>query len=163
MGRFTLKTLGRARQCEDCSACCYVSAVRELDKRGYTSCAYQVGRGCSIHDERPDVCRKFQCGWTMGFGKARDRPDRVGVYLTFMDTPEFGRIARLYMVGDTSFDDDKVISFVGRAKIIAKHIVIGVSEVGAIIMGGPSELVTGYRRSLRQKEAEGHDTGFIDL
>ncbi len=164
MGRFTLRTLGRGtRRCDGCSACCYVSKVKALYKPAYTQCHHQVERGCNIHSERPDTCRRFQCGWTKGFGKNKDRPDRLGVFLTFMDSPEFGKIARLHMVGTVDFDDDRVISFMGRANIVEKHIVIGVAEPGAFILGGPSELVAGYRRSLRQREFEGHDTGFLDL
>lgn len=164
MGRFTLKTLGRGtRRCDGCTACCTVSAVKELKKPGYEDCPHQTERGCGIHSDRPVVCREFQCGWTMGYGKGRDRPDLLGVYLTFMSTSGFGRIARLDMVGDVHFDDDKVIAFVSRANIIDKHIVIGVAEVGAVILGGPSELVDAYRKSLRQRESAGHDTGFVEL
>lgn len=99
----------------------------------------------------------------MGYGKDKDRPDRLGMFLTFMATPEFGRIARLHMVGTVNFDDNRVIGFMGRANIVGKHIVVGVSEPGVLILGGPSELVAKYRENLRQKEDEGHDTGFIGL
>ncbi len=164
MGRFTLKTLGRGtRRCDGCSACCYVSRLASFEKPAYTQCPHQVGRGCDIYSDRPDNCQTFQCGWTKGFGKDRDRPDRLGVFLTFMTTPDFGRIARLHMVGDVEFDDENVISFVGRAQLIEKHIVVGVTQVGLVILGGPTELVAKYRQSLRRSEAEGQDTGFLDL
>lgn len=165
MGRFTLKILGRGtRRCDGCSACCFVSAIKELDdKPGYAPCPHQAQAGCGIHKSRPGVCRKFQCGWTMGIGKDRDRPDRLGVYLTFMQTPKFGEIARLYTTGDVDFDDEKVIDFIGRANIVTHQIVIGVAQAGAVILGGPSEMVTRYRESLRRSEAAGRDTGFLDL
>ena len=164
MGRFTLRTLGRGtRRCDGCSACCYVSKVASLDKPAYTQCLNQGDRGCDIYTERPPNCQTFQCGWIEGLGKDRDRPDRLGIFLTFMDTPEFGRIARLHMVGDVAFDDEKVINFVARAQIIEKHIVIGVTPDGAVVLEGPSKLVAKFRLSLHRSELEGRDTGFLDL
>ena len=69
------------RRCRQCDACCDVLAVGELAKPENARCDYQGQQkpGCAIYDERPESCRAWSCGWLQGLGKAKDRPDRLGV------------------------------------------------------------------------------------
>lgn len=68
------------RTCGDCSVCCFIGGVPELEKSAYTSCSYECN-GCSIFGkpERPAVCNSFQCSWLKGYGLPDDRPDINGV------------------------------------------------------------------------------------
>jgi hypothetical protein len=53
------------RACGDCSLCCFVLDVPEAGKPdGDNWCPHaRPGRGCSIHADRPHVCRAFACEW----------------------------------------------------------------------------------------------------
>jgi hypothetical protein len=69
------------RDCGDCTFCCKMMGVSEMDKppgKWCSECA--IGVGCKIYDERPDGCRMFACSWAMSeeFPEAL-RPDRCKV------------------------------------------------------------------------------------
>lgn len=59
------------RQCGDCSLCCKVLGIPELEKPKDSWCAnFTAGIGCRIYERRPLSCRNFSCRWlddpTMG-------------------------------------------------------------------------------------------------
>jgi hypothetical protein len=59
------------RQCGDCSLCCKVLGIPELDKPKDSWCPnFAAGAGCRIYQDRPPSCRDFICRWltdsTMG-------------------------------------------------------------------------------------------------
>ena len=59
------------RQCGDCSLCCKVLGIPELEKPKDSWCPnFAPGIGCSIYKNRPPSCRDFNCRWltdtTMG-------------------------------------------------------------------------------------------------
>ena len=59
------------RQCGDCSLCCKVMKIPELQKPKDEWCPNFVrGRGCGIYADRPHSCQVFHCAWltdlTMG-------------------------------------------------------------------------------------------------
>jgi hypothetical protein len=57
------------KSCGDCSLCCKLMNVPELDKPPNVWCRHVVkGKGCGIHATRPDVCRGFFCRWTEDAG-----------------------------------------------------------------------------------------------
>src|SRR5262245_34979797 len=53
------------RQCGDCSLCCKLLNIDELNKPANTWCQHcRPGKGgCSIYADRPPDCRTFACGW----------------------------------------------------------------------------------------------------
>lgn len=74
-----------ARSCGACTLCCTLLRVDELRKLGGTPCV-QLRRapeapGCSIHAERPRICRAYACLWLSGGLEDEDRPDRLGAVL----------------------------------------------------------------------------------
>lgn len=79
------------RSCGDCQACCVVFRVDELDKAAREPCKnlIQIGAnragGCGIHDSRPPVCRHYECVWLQGFFKSVDRPDLLGLIVSFAE------------------------------------------------------------------------------
>ena len=82
------------RVCGDCSLCCTVLRVDELRKLGGVPCLHQnpSGPGCSIHAERPGVCRGYHCLWLEGGLDERDRPDRIGAVLDVVHDGAVGRL-----------------------------------------------------------------------
>jgi hypothetical protein len=53
------------RACGECSLCCKLLAIADLDKPGGEWCRHckPTHDGCMIYDRRPEVCRKFACQW----------------------------------------------------------------------------------------------------
>ena len=52
------------RDCGTCTLCCKVYDVPALDKPAGTWCRHCMpGRGCGIHETRPQHCRSFHCLW----------------------------------------------------------------------------------------------------
>ncbi len=52
------------RQCGDCSLCCKVLGIPELDKPKDSWCPnFAPGIGCRIYGDRPPSCRNFNCRW----------------------------------------------------------------------------------------------------
>lgn len=53
--------------CQDCDGCCRVFEIKPLDKAFGEPCKHLgrtlLGQGCTIYEERPDVCRRYVCLW----------------------------------------------------------------------------------------------------
>jgi len=64
------------RECGDCGQCCHGRLVFEdVSKTGEkiivtdgVTCFKLVDENCSIHEDRPDVCRNWQCTWSTDEG-----------------------------------------------------------------------------------------------
>ena len=70
------------RSCGECSLCCTLLRVDELEKLGGTPCAHQLAAGgCGIYPERPGICREYHCLWLRGGLEEADRPDRLGAVI----------------------------------------------------------------------------------
>ena len=50
--------------CGNCTACCRVYNIPKFNKPAGKWCEHcAIGQGCKIYDDRPDVCRDFECLW----------------------------------------------------------------------------------------------------
>ena len=68
------------RKCGDCAICCYHCNVPEMDSPAGQMCSKNTGKGCSIYEDRPAICRPFQCLWLQQEQIPDSlRPDRCGV------------------------------------------------------------------------------------
>lgn len=70
------------RQCGECTACCSVMAVAEIDNKPFfEKCKHVCPTGCSIYKLRPESCANWECGWRSGWITGGDslRPDNLGV------------------------------------------------------------------------------------
>lgn len=74
--------------CGNCTLCCKVLAVPELEKPADVPCKH-IGKGCSIYEDRPQSCRDVECLWLLTRNRvmnvtmpASTRPDRCGVVVT---------------------------------------------------------------------------------
>lgn len=66
--------------CGECSLCCRLMGVKELQKKPITWCPHVTkGCGCGIYATRPETCRSFECVW-LSTPSAPDalRPDKIG-------------------------------------------------------------------------------------
>ena len=72
------------RSCGTCTLCCKVYDVPVLDKPAGRWCQHcRPGRGCGIHDSRPQHCRSFNCLWMTAPWLGPDwKPDRSKMVLS---------------------------------------------------------------------------------
>ena len=67
------------RACGPCQLCCKVMAVEAVAKPLSQWCP-RIGpkqRGCSVYDQRPEECRRYNCLWLQGLGPDEHRPDLI--------------------------------------------------------------------------------------
>lgn len=66
------------RRCGDCTLCCKLLPVKELEKGANTRCQHQSRKGCAIYHQLgfPPSCGLWNCAW-LG-GEDLPRPDRCG-------------------------------------------------------------------------------------
>lgn len=78
------------RNCDGCTVCCTVLAVKPLNKPKETACPHAfAGHGCARYDLRPEPCRNFGCLWFTGGIPEPARPDKIGAMFVVgrRDTP----------------------------------------------------------------------------
>ena len=73
------------RHCGECTICCAVMPVTELQKPEYTACSYCTTTGCTVYESRPLTCRGWSCEWWTGrLGLTEEqRPDKLGLLFSF--------------------------------------------------------------------------------
>ena len=82
-------SVGRA--CGTCTLCCKVYDVPTLDKPAGQWCRHcKPGRGCAIHDSRPQHCRSFHCLWMTAPWLGSDwKPERSKLVLSIDPATHF--------------------------------------------------------------------------
>jgi len=66
------------RTCGDCTLCCTLTYVSELNKPERVTCEH-CDKGCRIYDGRPVACASYQCAWLAGEMSDAMRPDKSHV------------------------------------------------------------------------------------
>lgn len=71
------------RACGSCTLCCELPLIEPLNKPNNVLCRHAVrGGGCTIYEQRPHVCRVFNCHWKqLSYLGPEWRPDRCHFYL----------------------------------------------------------------------------------
>lgn len=77
------------RQCGQCTLCCKLVPVAEMDKVAGQRCRHQrLSKGCAIYAKRPLVCRMWNCRWLTDDDTADlSRPDHSHVVID--STPDY--------------------------------------------------------------------------
>lgn len=86
------------RPCGDCTGCCQgVLAVNVHGNlaRGRKPCSFLVENKCMIYNERPNVCRKYQCAWSQGLLDDDMRPDKCGIMVSVGDAEDGSQYLRV--------------------------------------------------------------------
>ena len=79
------------RACGSCTLCCKVYDVPSLEKPAGSWCRHCLpGRGCGIHETRPQHCRSFHCLWmTQEWLGPEWKPERSKMVLSVEPTTNF--------------------------------------------------------------------------
>ena len=97
-----LKETGR--QCGSCSLCCFVFAIKELDKPEKQWCRHcKPGKGCSIHGNHPDVCQTFVCEWLIRPIPDHWYPLKSRMVITFPERSEVNPVSVLLITVDPRY------------------------------------------------------------
>jgi hypothetical protein len=78
-----------SRTCGDCTYCCKIMGIKEIDKVPGKWCPHcNPRKGCTIYGSHPTECREFACMW-LADGKREvlkdsERPDKIKA-LMWMD------------------------------------------------------------------------------
>jgi len=72
------------RQCGSCNMCCDVLEVTAVGKPVNQLCRHwETGKGCTIYDARPQMCRSFNCAWVQGHLGDEWYPERARFVVHF--------------------------------------------------------------------------------
>ncbi len=74
-----------ANTCGDCTLCCKLLGVVELQKPVGDWCGHcrnTPPRGCDIYSTRPQTCRNFMCGWLVWNFPEKYKPNRSHVIIS---------------------------------------------------------------------------------
>jgi hypothetical protein len=106
------------RSCGSCTACCKIFDLPELNSPVGKLCRHcKPGKGCTIWNDRPAVCRKFYCGY-MFMPQMGDiwRPDKCGFVINI---PPGKPNLMIIATGDIPFPWRKEPYFTGLKAISA--------------------------------------------
>jgi hypothetical protein len=111
-----------------------VFAIPELKKpRGQWCRHVAQGKGCSIYETRPEVCRQFTCAWLDGFGTDAERPDRSRIVFVQCEAP-FGKVLAMYETIEGAMDSRPLVKRETEAAL--KHGIF----VLQVLLGRPPRL-----------------------
>ena len=66
-------------ECGNCTVCCTLSVVLELNKKAGEHCFNCIDHGCKIYGKHPQVCKDFECAHLQAGTNIELRPDKCGV------------------------------------------------------------------------------------
>ena len=83
-GTSTPQVQNHVRQCGSCTSCCTLLEVTEVGTAVNEWCKHcEAGKGCTIYDQRPQMCRSFSCAWLQGDVDDDWYPEKAGIVVHF--------------------------------------------------------------------------------
>jgi hypothetical protein len=77
----------------------------EVEKPRNQWCKFcEIGKGCGIYPDRPQVCKLFNCQWLLGDFPDEMRPDKIGFYVLIE-----GSVAKVIVDMDREWQGDEII------------------------------------------------------
>jgi hypothetical protein len=148
------------RKCGECSLCCYVLSVPEIDKPAHSWCKHcRPGQGCTIYATRPQRCRGFVCNWLIDKSipeywfpkrariviRLRREDDQLNLRLEvdhrfpnrWREEPYYSDIRRLALVGlkgEKGFRFSTRIHVGEREYLVLPHREIDLSEESGVVV-----------------------------
>lgn len=89
------------RSCGECTACCLLLDIDELQKPAEVLCPSCTGSGCGVYETRVSACRNYYCAWRRVEAMPDwARPDRLRVMFELTrPSPAQNILAKLYIRG----------------------------------------------------------------
>lgn len=86
--KHVVRSLAPTNHCGECTLCCFISFVSEdgFRKPSHSDCPHCSEKfGCKAYQQRPNVCRSFECIWLKSQSRndvmpPELRPDRCGAF-----------------------------------------------------------------------------------
>jgi len=66
-------------ECGNCTVCCTVCVIPELNKKAGEHCVNCSGTNCKIWGDHPQTCKEFECAYYQGGNNIELRPDKCGI------------------------------------------------------------------------------------
>lgn len=67
-------------ECGECTVCCTLSVVKELNKKAGETCKHCINNSCGIYGSHPQECKDFECAYIeSGTTNVSLRPDKSNV------------------------------------------------------------------------------------
>jgi hypothetical protein len=88
-----MEPLVPGRDCGDCKVCCTTVVIDtpEMQKLPGSACRHCAASPCDIYETRPELCRKYFCGWRRLADLGDEwRPDKSGVLMESRSSPSPG-------------------------------------------------------------------------
>ena len=120
--------------CGNCTACCKVFNIPELDKPAGKWCDHcKIGSGCKIYEERPEICSDFKCLWLESQNHPNEqlspglRPDKCKIVFSPTTNPKIisATIDKNYPLAWKEGEAFELIKFIAK-------------EGGAVVVGYPN-------------------------
>lgn len=73
------------RPCEQCNACCkgqLAGSVYDVPFGFGKPCSFLVREKCTIYEDRPAMCKNYQCAWSQHLFPEECRPDKIGIMVS---------------------------------------------------------------------------------
>lgn len=140
------------RSCGTCNACCTLLGVEALAKPTFSPCSHLCSKrgttkSCTIYAERPEPCGTFKCGWLMGVGGSKDRPDKSGLMLTnsTQTTLHDAFQIQAYRLGSTWSSRAQAL----LSALAQKAVVVWVEKDRRSVLGGPTEALAQLQHNMK--------------
>ena len=107
------QNLVSTHKCGECNICCIVFDISETKHRAGNLCSKWCSSSrCSIYDERPYDCRKFECLWLETQSMPDSwRPDKLNVIMRETVAYEY-RIVSFWETEINALRNEEIIKFV---------------------------------------------------
>lgn len=150
------------RKCGDCTACCTVMGVPELEKPGDEKCPNEGAKGCGIYGSRPESCRGYECLWLRGEFNEDERPDQVGLLFNRGEIVGVGDV----MMGRVVVDDSIMLDPTNAATTMVARLTRSEDQIVSVrrttgdtsLLGRPEKMQAFISRSVAQAQAQGDQT-----
>jgi Fe-S-cluster containining protein len=117
------------RPCGPCTACCSGQLVGQAFGNFFghgKPCVFLHENKCGIYNDRPPVCRKYQCAWSQGLLPEDLRPDKCGLMVSVVTQKDGQHFQIIEIDSNISFDyykrvEDHLKSFGVKIERIPYH------------------------------------------
>ena len=76
----------KENRCGECTLCCTLFPVKEINKPENVPCEHLCSIGCGIYNKKPKACTLYDCAWVQEINCMVElRPDNCGIMFSKLD------------------------------------------------------------------------------